>query len=79
MNLKRRLYNILQAHIRQQGFSHMEQMRLMVFWVSAAMAIAGMPIHFLFHWVGNDYFLLRSISAAIWLSALVVTILYWRG
>lgn len=76
MKVKEKLSQQIDAFISRRAKGRMEQMRLMVFLVGAAMVLIGMPLHFLFGWVGYDDLVLRGISMAIWLAALAVVWLY---
>lgn len=76
MQVKEKFSKAVHAFISKRTNGRLEQMQLMVFMVASAMVIVGMPFHFLFNWVGNNEIVLRSISIAIWICAIVILGLY---
>ncbi len=76
MQVKEKFSKALHAFISKRANGRLDQMQLMVFMVASAMVIVGMPFHFLFNWVGNNEIILRSISIAIWICAIVILGLY---
>ena len=56
-----------------------EEMQLVVYLVYSVMIIFGMPLHFCFGLIGQEGFLLRTISFVEWLCCFVFLALYLSG
>lgn len=79
MKVKEKIKKQLDAFITRHATGRMEQMRFLAFLAGSATILIGMPLHFLFGWVGFYDPVLRGISIAIWLAGLAVVGLYVAG
>ena len=79
MKVKEKIKQQLDAFITRHATGRMEQMRFLAFLAGSATILIGMPLHFLFGWVGFYDPVLRGISIVIWLAGLAVVGLYVAG
>ena len=71
-DLKARVHSFLAKHCSDRK----DEMQLMVYLTYQVLVILGMPMHFAFGFIGQEDFCLKAISIGIWLTAVVVFILF---
>lgn len=71
-DLKARVHSFLAKHCSDRK----DEMQLMVYLTYQVLVIFGMPMHFAFRIIGQEDFCLKAISIGIWLTAVVVFILF---
>ena len=70
--IKTRIFDYLAKFYKNR----LDQIQLMIYLVFSVLTIIGMPFHFLLGWIGERGIYLQAISVGMWLSSIVVFVLF---